>query len=136
MLSETFQYWHEYLEMADLLLDFLAAECDSDWKVHLETFKEMLCYDRAFDHFKYFTWGMIYYIDMMQLPEKHPELYEAFLKGYHTVSRNKKPSKFNGVSTDMALEQSMNRDTKTKGGIIGFSQDYTAMEKWAVSYTV
>ena len=33
----------------------------------------------------------------------------------------------------MALAQFMNRNTKNKGGIIGFSQDYRAMEKWAVT---
>ena len=102
--------------MVDLLMVFLAAERESNWKVHLEIIREMIYYDRAFDHYKYFTWGMIYYFDMIRLPEKHPEIYNAFTNGYHTVSRSKKASKFNCVSTDMALEQSLNRDTKTKGG--------------------
>jgi len=101
--------------MVDLLLVFLAAERDSNWKVHQEATRDMIYYDRAFDHYKYFAWG-IYYFDMISLPEKHPDIYEAFINGCHRVSRSKKDSKFNCVSTDMALEQSMNRDTKTKGG--------------------
>ena len=32
----------------------------------------------------------------------------------------------------MALEQSMNKDTKTEGGIIGYPQDYDAVEKWTL----
>ena len=113
--SETFQFWLEYCEMVYLLLDFLTAERESDWNMHLETFREMLCYDRAYDHYKYFAWGLIYLHDMKELPSKHPELYKNFMNGNHTVSRCKKQSTFNNVSTDMALEQSMNRDSKTKG---------------------
>ena len=93
----------------------------------------MLIYDCAFDHYKYFKWGTIYAIDMTQLPSTHPELYQHFLNGYHTVSRSKDLSKFNSVSTDMALEQSLNKDTKTKGGIIGFTQDYDAVERWTLT---
>ena len=35
--SETFQFWLEYCEMVYLLLDFLTAERESDWNMHLET---------------------------------------------------------------------------------------------------
>ena len=38
---------------------FSAAERDADWNMHLETFQEMLWYDRAYDDYKYFTWGFI-----------------------------------------------------------------------------
>ena len=132
-MSETFQFWLEYCDMAFLLFDFLAAERESNWDLHLETFQEMLKYDRAFGQYKYFTWGSIYIIDMLELPVKHPELYQHFVSGFHTVSRCKKESKFNCVSTDMALEQSMNRHSKTKGGIVGVSQDLNAVEKWTLT---
>ena len=61
---------------------------------------------------------------MSQLPSTHHELYQHFLNGNHIVSRAKELSKLNLVSTDMVLEQSMNMDTKTKAGIIGYAQDY------------
>ena len=101
--------------MVFLLLDFLAAERDSDWNTHLETFQEMLFYDRAFDHYKYLSWGLIYLCDMLDLPTTHPYLHESFMNGLHTVSRSEIDSSFNCVSTDMALEQSLNKDTKAKG---------------------
>ena len=131
--SETFAFWIEYLNMVKLLLNAISAERRADWNLHLETFREMLKYDRAFDHFKYFKWGSIYIMDMLRLPIDHPDLHERFQSGCHTVSRSPTDSRFNMVSTDMALEQSMNRDSKTKGGIIGISQDYDAVEKWTLS---
>ena len=131
--NDTFNFWLEYCDMVDLLLNFLASERDSNWELHLESFKKMLSYDRAFDHYKYFVWGTIYIVDMLQLPEKHPELHQHFMNGCHTVSRSKKESKFNSVSTDLALEQSLNKDSKTKGGIIGFTQNTDAVEKWTLT---
>ena len=115
------------------LLNFLSSERDSNWELHLECFKEMLNYDRAFDHYKYLLLATIYAIVMSQLPSTHPELYQHFLNENHTVSRAKKLSKFNCVSTDMTLEQSMNKDTMTTGGIIGYTQDYNTVEKWTLT---
>ena len=131
--SETFAFWMEYLDMVKLLLNAISAERSSDWNLHLKTFKEMPKYDRAFDHFKYFKWGSIYIMDMLRLPIDHPDLHERFQSGCHTVSRSPTESTFNMVPTDMTLAQSMNRDSKTKGGIIGISQDYDAVEKWTLS---
>ena len=113
--SDTFAFWLEYMDMVFLLLEFIAAERDSDWEKHLELFQQMLIYDRAYDHYRYFSWGLVYLCDMIELPKTHPFIYECFKNGMHTVSRNSKPSSFNCVSTDMALEQSLNKDTKTKG---------------------
>ena len=67
-ISSTFQHSTddnvEYCDMVTLLLDFLSAERDSDWNLHLETFQNMLSYDRAYDDYKYFLWGTIYIIDV------------------------------------------------------------------------
>ena len=104
-MSETFKFWLEYCNMVILLLNFIAAERNSNWLLHLETFAEMLAYDRAYDHYKYMSWGLVYLYDMYELPEKHPDLYQHFMNGLHTVSRSKASSNFNCVSTDMALEQ-------------------------------
>ena len=52
----------------------------------------------------------IYISDMQLLPETAPEVYEEFQNGNFHVSRS--GSRFTGVWTDMALEQSVNRDTK------------------------
>ena len=45
------------------------------------------------------------------------------MNGFHAVSCNKSSNKFNLVSTRAALEQSMNRDTKTKEGRKQFNYD-------------
>ena len=113
--SETFAFWLEYCHRVFLLLEFLAAERDSKCIQHIEAFQQMICYDAAFDNYKYFKWGIVFLLDMNNLSSTRPDLYEMFLCGYHTVSRKKTKSSFNCVSTDVALEQSFKKDTKTKG---------------------
>ena len=62
-----------------------------------------------------FLGGLVYIADMIQLPDNYPDVYQEFLNGKHAVSRSKSKSGFNSVATDMALEQSFNRDFKMKG---------------------
>ena len=88
-----------------LLLNFIAADGNSDWFFHLETFTEMLVYDRAWGHYKYMSWGLVFSYDMYELPKKHVDLHQYFISGFHKVSRSKTASTFNCNSSDMALEQ-------------------------------
>lgn len=65
----------------------------------------------------------------MQLLEKTaPGVHDEFITGNHAVSRSSQP--FNQIWTDMAHEQSVNRDSKIKGGIVGISQKAGALERW------
>ena len=70
-------------------------------------------------------------MDMRHLQEKALNVYNKFLRGNHTVSRSMSQS-FNQVLADMALEQSINLDSKTKGGIplISLTQRSSALQKW------
>ena len=55
-------------------------------------------------------------MDMRQLATKHPQVHQC------------KP--FSQVWTDMALEQTINADSKSKAGIIGISQNPGALDRW------
>ena len=65
---------------------------------------------------------------MMLLPTLAPEVHKEFENGNHPVSRSKQP--FSQVWTDMALEQTINLDSKTRGGIISISLNPSALERW------
>ena len=70
----------------------------------------------------------VYIADMNMLESSHPKVHKEFLAGNFSVSRSGHP--FSQVSTDMALEQSINADSKSKGGIVGMSQSPAALERW------
>ena len=65
---------------------------------------------------------------MHRLEFTHPLVHKAFLSGEHSISHSGQP--FSQVPTDMALEQSINADSKTEGGIIGISQSPSAVDRW------
>ena len=46
------------------------------------------------------------------------------------VVRHTEEHSFNCVATDMALEQTINREGKSKGGIIGFTLREGALTRW------
>ena len=70
----------------------------------------------------------IYLTDMRKLQYTHPRVHSEFMDGNHTVSRSTQP--FSQVWIDMALEQSVNLDSKKQGGIIGVTQKSGALERW------
>ena len=76
----------------------------------------------------YSRWLPVYIADMNSLPETHPIVYEEFMNGNHAVSRSKQA--FAQVWTELALEQSINLDSKSKGGVIGISKKPGALERW------
>lgn len=65
---------------------------------------------------------------MEALQEVAPEVHEHFLAGESVVARSQRS--FAQVSVDLALEQTINKDTKTSGGIKGFSQSSGTVQRW------
>ena len=68
---------------------------------------------------------------MWQLATKHPQVHQEFTNGYHAVSRSGKP--FGQVWTNMALEQAINADSKSKGRITGISHNPGALDRWFIT---
>lgn len=131
--SALFAFWNEYMEMVWLLLNFIHSDRDASWLLHLETFHAMLPYDRAFDHLNYFRWGTVYLTDMTMLQEVAPTVHREFTENRaHAVSTSSFVSSFNSVSPDMALEKTVNRDSKTKGGIVGVTGMEGTRDRWAL----
>ena len=65
---------------------------------------------------------------MHQIESKHPRVHDEFMRGNHVVCRSSHP--FSQVSTDMALEQSINADLKAKWGIFGILMRPAALQRW------
>ena len=126
--SFMFAFWDEYLEMVSLMRTFIRAERPGDWSLHLNATAGMMPYFCSMDRMNYSRWLPVYIADMNSLPEMHPVVYEEFMNGNHAVSRFKQA--FAQVWTDMALELSINLDSKSKGGIIGISKKPCALERW------
>ena len=114
--------------MIEILLQYLRAEREGLWDLHLATTSSMLPYFFACGHINYARWVAVYLADMKLLSETFPDVHSEFCSGNFGVKHTEKP--FNQIWSDMALEQSINRHVKSKGGVIGFSTKPLALQRW------
>ena len=78
---------------------------------HLAEIQQMLPYIVAAKHTNYMSCLPLHLREMRDLEEKHPAVHNNFIRGRFTVHHTE--GRFNGVSTDMALEQTYNKEGKT-----------------------
>lgn len=131
-LSSTFKYWHFFIETIDLLWKMLRAERDGDFNSHLIAVTDLLPYLSAAGRNLYFKWTPVYLSDMEELKQKHSDMYKFLADGNFVVKKTNEKA-FNCVASDMALEQSINKDCKSRSGILGFSQEPRALLRWIIT---
>ena len=68
---------------------------------------------------------------MKRLEKEHPAPYQHFKDGGFVVRRSSQ--RFDAVSNDQALEQMVNRDGKSQGGVIGLTLRKSALTRWLVT---
>ncbi|KAK5640660.1 hypothetical protein RI129_002639 [Pyrocoelia pectoralis] len=130
--SPTFSYWLSFLDSVNLLLDYQSAERNGSFQLHLKCVFEMLPYLKAGGRHLYAKWVPIYLKDMNQLKLTQPEMYDYLERGNFVVKKTNEKT-FNCVASDMALEQSINRDCKSSSGVVGFTRKPTALLRWMMT---
>lgn len=128
--NKTLRFWRQYIRFIETLLLFIRAEREGIWDLHVAAFQRMLPLMVLYDHVNYTRWGTVYLIDMLQLKDKAPSVYEEFKAGNFVVKETE--GKFNQVSTDLALEH-INRTCKSAGGLVGITQTKTALDRWMLT---
>jgi hypothetical protein len=69
---------------------------------------------------------------MIRLKTTHPDFYE-YLENDNFVVKRSSNKKFNCVASDMALEQTINKDCKSSSGVIGFTREEQTLTRWIVT---
>ena len=113
--SRTAALWLQYMDMIDILRQYIRAERTGNWALHLEAISKMLPYLAASGHNHYTKSAWVYLQRMSQLDKQHPDIYQQFQKGFHVVRRSDRL--WAGLSTDLIIEQVLMRSMKTSGGL-------------------
>jgi hypothetical protein len=129
--NPNFALWRKYMKMVETLLDFIRANRDGDWLLHLHSFASMLPWMTIYDHTNYARWGTIYLAEMMNLKTSHPEIHKEFMHGNFVVKR--KNARFNQVPIDQATEW-QNKICNVSNGIIGITRNDTARDKFCITW--
>ena len=110
-----------------ILLQYIRADRDSDWQLHISTHVAILPYFFACNKPNYSRWGTLNALDMLlKLPE--------FLAGYFSV--NFSVGSFRYLFTDFATEMSVIKDTKYDTGIVGLTRKEPAVLRWTLTANV
>ena len=125
------RFWQSYLDMVQILLDFVKSTRLPSWDLHLQITKRMLLWIHAYVRINYSRHFTYYWASQQKLATKHPSILQEFQDGNFVVRRT--PTKFNRLSPDLVIEQTINRHQKEPGGIIGSSTSQRSMETWALS---
>ena len=118
--SSTFAYWDSFLEAVSVLLRLLRADREGDFLLHLDAVLETVPYFHLAGRINYSRHTPAYVLDMKMLEHNH-----SASGGF--VVRRKGDISFNCVPTDQALEQTINREAKNDGGVIGFTLRKSAL---------
>ena len=77
--NPNFKLWSSYMSMVEILLDFIWAEREGNWNLHLEAFAAMLPWLIIYDHTNYAKWGPVCLAEMKNLENTAPEVYAEFM---------------------------------------------------------
>ena len=129
--SATFAYWETFIKGGNILLRLLRAEREGLFGLHLIAVGEIIPWCRAADRGNYARYLPGYLNDMLTLQKKHPKSYQYLHEGGFVVRRSL--HQFNAVASDQALEQTINREGKSQGGVKGFTLRKGALTRWMVT---
>ena len=109
-------------------MEFIRAEWEGDWALHLLAVKQMLPYFFVAGHVHYARYGMIYLRSMEKLDG---DVLDTFLKGQHVQCH--RDGIWNGLWSDMMIESMFMRFGHGPGGITGVTLNQPAVRCWALS---
>ena len=131
-LSKTFAYWTSFLDASELLFQLIRADRSGDFNLHLDSVAQTILYFFAAGKQNYSRYTPVYVAEMKQLFDKDPETYQHLQEGGFVV-RHSTNQRFRCVPTDQALEQTVNKDCKSAGGIIRFTKRKGVLLRWIIS---
>ena len=122
----TFKYWDMVLRIEIQILIFIRAHREKDFPLYVEALESLAFLFFAMDHFNYSRWIPVHLRDMTSLPVK---LRDDFSKFWAVSKTN---NRFSAIPMDQVHEQE-NSKVKGKGGVVGLTDNPTALLRWAIA---
>lgn len=127
--SVNFQFWDDFLLSIQLILDYIRAERECNWDLHLQTAAAMIPYFFACSKQNYSRWGTLYVLEMsLSLPN---EVRKLFDNGEFAIRFTS--GAFRGLWSDIGVEMSAIRVAKSSSGIIGLTRRDSAITRWSLT---
>ena len=97
---------------------------------HVQSLIALVPWFFALNHTNYKRWLPVYIKDMLELPKRHPEIYQAFQKGFFTGQKTS--NRFSSIALDQIHEQ---ENVKVKGlaGATPIIEKEKSLLQWMVA---
>jgi len=115
--SRTAALWLNYIKYICVVQEFIRAERTNYWNFHVLATKSMLNLFAATGHNNYSESCRLYLQSLSELERNHPEVYNEFLRGDHTVRRTMK--NWAGTWTDLSIEQILMKSLQRMSCVYG-----------------
>ena len=92
----------------------IAADRDGNWLLHAAVVEQLLPVFLEFDSTNYLRYALWYLEKIKVLQEENQYLFQKFVNGHFVIKS--KPGKFNSISPDLKLEQTIQRTSKDSEG--------------------
>ena len=122
---------NSFVEMVQILLDFIKSTRIGDWPLHMQASERILKWFFAYDNPNYSRNFTCYWATQQKLKETHPKIYDQFILGNYSVKKT--DGSFNKLPLDQVIEQTINKKQKGAGGIIGINTFDGAVQRWILS---
>ena len=128
----TFALWQSYIDMVLTLLHFISCTRRSDWEGHLNTLEKMTPWLFAYDRVNYSRYVPVYSHEMRVLEKTHLFTHEHLHAGKFAIQQQDRFGFFE-TAANQVIEQTVNTDSKSAGGIVGITTRPNAVAKWILS---
>ena len=126
--GELSAFWMSYVDIVNLMLDIVRASREGNWSLHMQCIRSMIPWCFAYDCSNYARYLPVYLTHMLNLEQQHPEVQSEFrcrsfsvqLSNYNTFGR---------IPVDQTIEETINKDSITAGGLKGFSRNAAAVQR-------
>lgn len=131
--SEMCEYLEQFQHMASVIKHAVASDREGNFHLHISSVEKSLAIFREHDCLNYLRYGSYYLESTKTLEATHPEIFKCFLRGQFVV-KDKGAGNFNAVAPDMKLEQSIQRSSKSVGGIVGQTKNLAIAVEWQLIF--
>ena len=130
--GKTGQFWMQYCKLVELYLTLHRAVKLNDVDLYAYSLFELSGIFFMVNHMNYSRWMTYYALELFNLKIEKPGFYQILKGGGFSVNRTGKV--FSSVGVDMALEETINAEAKSRlKGIIAFADISTAVNRWVVT---
>ena len=116
-----------YDHYIEIVQQFITAERTSNFALHISTTKQMINLFAATAH-NYAKTCRLYLQSVEVLEKDHPQIFEQFVIGNHTVRRTEMI--WSGLWTDLSIEQILMKSLKGRSGMIGKGMTKNVLNVW------